>query len=150
MPESREQQRERHRRLRKDPGPDGEWFRAQRAASRKRKVDRAAGLMPDYGSVACLVTWRLFDGRCAKCGIDSDITIDHHRPRSAGVAISPGNAVVLCRCCNTRKGDKPPEQFYPPERLWDIEIALLFAPVLVDAIERILVVHRATGWRRAS
>lgn len=147
-PEETARDLERRRRLLVDPGPEGEWYRAQRAANHKRRQDRASGLIPDYSPVACLVTWRLFDGRCAKCGIDSDLSIDHHRPRAAGVALSPGNAVLLCRWCNTRKGSKQPERFYPPDRLWDIEIKLLFAPILVQAIDRILLVYRAVDGRR--
>lgn len=44
--------------------------------------------------------------RCVACGSDEDLSIDHVYPVSKGGKLIPGNAVVLCRSCNSKKHDK--------------------------------------------
>jgi len=41
---------------------------------------------------------------CVQCGATEDLEIDHVVPFSRGGACSVGNAQVLCRPCNVRKG----------------------------------------------
>ena len=53
-----------------------------------------------------------FGARCFKCGNTETLSIDHHMPLVLGHALEFGNAVVLCRKCNSRKKDKLPEKFY--------------------------------------
>lgn len=54
---------------------------------------------------------------CAECGRkirkDNDITVDHIRPRSKypDLALKIENLRVLCRSCNSRKGDREFEEF---------------------------------------
>ena len=46
------------------------------------------------------------EGRCGKCGKQEDLTIDHIIPLSKGGAKhGMHNLQVLCKECNTRKGD---------------------------------------------
>ena len=69
----------------------------------------------------------LFSHRCFKCGIKekpyseigqpSVLCIDHHIPMTLGGHLIPGNLVALCRSCNNKKHDCPPEEFYTPEEL---------------------------------
>ncbi len=69
----------------------------------------------------------LFNHRCFKCGIKEKphpeigkppiLCIDHHIPMILGGHLVPGNLVALCRRCNNRKKDKPPEEFYTTEEL---------------------------------
>jgi 5-methylcytosine-specific restriction endonuclease McrA len=68
----------------------------------------------------------LFDHRCFKCGVKERpqidigppvLCIDHHIPMILGGHLVPGNLVALCRNCNNRKHDLPPEDFYTPEEL---------------------------------
>jgi 5-methylcytosine-specific restriction endonuclease McrA len=69
----------------------------------------------------------LFDHRCFKCGIKekphseigkpSVLCIDHHIPMILGGHLVPGNLVALCRSCNNKKHDLPPEEFYTPKEL---------------------------------
>lgn len=56
--------------------------------------------------------------RCQYCGKKHkthDLTFDHVVPRAKGGITSWDNIVTACRCCNTMKGDKLPEQvgLYP-------------------------------------
>ena len=50
---------------------------------------------------------------CQYCGVtsgDSELTIDHVIPRSRGGATGWDNLVVACTCCNTRIGNKLPQE----------------------------------------
>ena len=68
----------------------------------------------------------LFDSKCFKCkvlkepvlhGYAANLCIDHHLPMALGGHLVPGNLVVLCRSCNLRKLDQPPEVFYTAREL---------------------------------
>ncbi len=64
----------------------------------------------------------LFGHQCFKCGIKEKpyseigqppvLCIDHHIPMILGGHLIPGNLVALCRSCNNKKHDRPPEEFY--------------------------------------
>lgn len=47
---------------------------------------------------------------CVLCGSHKKLATDHVRPLSKGFFLYPGNAVRLCKSCNSRKSDKLPEQ----------------------------------------
>ena len=46
---------------------------------------------------------------CQYCGAKAN-TIDHVQPKSRGGSNNPGNLVSACGRCNSRKGDKTPEE----------------------------------------
>jgi 5-methylcytosine-specific restriction endonuclease McrA len=48
--------------------------------------------------------------RCQYCGSKKQLTIDHIIPRSKGGQHTWDNVVIACANCNSRKGDKTPEQ----------------------------------------
>lgn len=64
-----------------------------------------------------------FGHRCAGCGADGDLELDHHRPLEAGYSLLH-NAVPLCRSCNARKGSRDPRDFYGAWRFAEIAVAL--------------------------
>lgn len=45
---------------------------------------------------------------CVLCGSEDHLSVDHVRPLSRGHGLYPGNAVILCRSCNSTKHDKHP------------------------------------------
>jgi 5-methylcytosine-specific restriction endonuclease McrA len=69
----------------------------------------------------------LFDHRCFKCGIKENpnieigqppvLCMDHHLPMALGGHLVAGNLVSLCRGCNNKKLDRPPEDFYTVDEL---------------------------------
>lgn len=59
----------------------------------------------------------LFDSKCFLCGSTENLHIDHHVPFKRGGHLVPGNLSVLCRRCNSTKGDLNPDLFYVPEEL---------------------------------
>ena len=61
-------------------------------------LDRLSAL-PTY---VPLERWRC----CACCGSTEDITIDHIIPLSKGGDDELNNLRLLCRSCNSRKGDR--------------------------------------------
>lgn len=58
-----------------------------------------------------------FQHKCFRCGSTENLNHDHHRPLSKGYALTPSNAVLLCKSCNCAKSDKDPEEFYTKEEL---------------------------------
>ncbi len=52
--------------------------------------------------------------RCQYCGSSSALTIDHVLPRSRGGSHSWENVVAACNPCNSRKGDRTPEEAAMP------------------------------------
>lgn len=44
-----------------------------------------------------------FDGKCAKCGTDERIEIDHIKPLCLGGTNHIDNLQPLCKSCNSRK-----------------------------------------------
>jgi 5-methylcytosine-specific restriction endonuclease McrA len=75
-----------------------------------------------------------FNYRCYKCGIKEKpckemgkppiLCMDHHIPMILGGHLIPGNLVALCRSCNNKKHDSPPEEFYTPEELNNLKSIL--------------------------
>lgn len=75
--------------------------RAAKIALRGGQVNRAA--IPS--SIRDLVLDR--DGHaCRLCGTTEDLTLDHIYPWSLGGPDTPENLRVLCRSCNSSKGDR--------------------------------------------
>lgn len=57
--------------------------------------------------VSSKVRWDVFKRdsyRCVKCGSDSDLTIDHEKPKSKGGGNEIDNLQTMCRSCNSSKG----------------------------------------------
>lgn len=70
-------------------------------------------------------TRELFNNCCVNCGKNINLCIDHHYPLNKGNPLTKQNAVLLCRNCNSSKGDSLPEIFYTKEKLKYIEQLLL-------------------------
>lgn len=58
-----------------------------------------------------------FDNKCFNCGLDHDLTFDHHIPLSKGGKLERDNTVLLCHLCNSTKADQDPETFYSEDKL---------------------------------
>lgn len=56
------------------------------------------------------IALRKFFPVCVVCGSDFCLSTDHVLPFSKGFGLSPGNAVVLCKSCNSTKHDKEPHE----------------------------------------
>jgi len=59
--------------------------------------------------------------QCVYCGTRNNLTIDHVTPRSQGGGDSWANLVTACQDCNTKKGNRRPEEagmemMHPPFR----------------------------------
>ena len=53
-----------------------------------------------------------WDHKCAYCGSDKELTIDHITPRSKGGADVTKNVVCACHNCNQDKAHTPMEDWY--------------------------------------
>lgn len=65
---------------------------------------------------------RSFQLACVLCGCADHLTIHHVRPVSRGHGLEPGNAVRLCRACNSFIGMKEPSEL-PPGMALKLETA---------------------------
>lgn len=61
------------------------------------------------------LVWDLCNGKCAYCGVEMhpirDFTVDHKVARKLGGDNGIGNLVGCCRNCNSRKGDRPMDEW---------------------------------------
>lgn len=94
-----------------------------RKGSRKRRAIKR-NITENYNSET--MTKVLFDNRCFKCLSNTNLEIDHHYPLSKGFKLAEDNAVLLCKSCNTSKGNKMPEEFYTISELQKLEYILAF------------------------
>ena len=53
-----------------------------------------------------------WDNKCAYCGSEENLTIDHVIPQSKGGSDFTKNVVCCCHDCNQNKGHTPWEQWY--------------------------------------
>ncbi len=65
---------------------------------------------------------RAFQPACVVCGTTDDLTTDHIRPLDQGEGKQPGNAVRLCRACNSFKSNRNLNQL-TPEMARKLEVA---------------------------
>lgn len=63
------------------------------------------------------IIYDVCQNECLLCGTNDNLSIDHFYPISKGFALSIGNAIILCRSCNSKKGNKLPEQFFTKDFL---------------------------------
>lgn len=80
---------------------------------------------------------------CAWCGVPSLATIDHVQARTAGGGHGFDNLRVCCPYCNSRKGNRPLEQFLSEEGF------KLDKPADLPVVTREMLV-REFGWDHAS
>jgi len=59
--------------------------------------------------------------RCAYCGSDADITIDHIVPLSKGGLDFTNNVVACCKSCNQSKGHTPVMKWYENQEFFTEE-----------------------------
>tara|TARA_Y100000004_G_C8680823_1_gene313292 strand:+ start:152 stop:523 length:372 start_codon:yes stop_codon:yes gene_type:complete len=61
-----------------------------------------------------------WDHRCAYCGSDKELTIDHITPRSKGGADVTKNVVCACHDCNQDKAHTPMEEWYLSQEFFNM------------------------------
>ena len=86
-------------------------YAARTAKRRAMKVQ----INEDYTAEDRQFTVSLFKSQCFKCKTTNRPEIDHHMPLSLGYPLSRDNAVILCKSCNSSKGNKIPTDFYTEE-----------------------------------
>jgi 5-methylcytosine-specific restriction endonuclease McrA len=93
----------------------GELYKGQRNKEKFELFKRFRH--PAIADVYKNIFFSLFDHECFKCGASEKLDIDHHIPMILGGHLVVGNLVALCKQCNNKKHDRPPEEFYTPEEL---------------------------------
>lgn len=62
-----------------------------------------------------------WDNKCAYCGDDERLTLDHIVPQSKGGTDTTKNVVCCCRSCNQSKGHTPWEDWYFSQEFFSYE-----------------------------
>jgi hypothetical protein len=57
---------------------------------------------------------------CIYCGNKTNLTLEHILPRSRGGPDTPDNAVMVCKSCNSSKGDKRLYEWYGLDRRYEL------------------------------
>ena len=89
----------------------------------KRRERKILAIDTPLSATEICEIYNKFDNKCYKCNSTNRLSIDHHYPLSRGNPLSIGNAVLLCASCNSRKGNKLPENFYSPLELLILHVA---------------------------
>jgi len=104
-------QRERLRkRIYHRANPSQERERHRRREALERAARRQA-LFP-VTREAIAARFRLFGDRCAYCGSEAPLTVDHVLALSAGGVDEASNVVPACKACNSGKRDSPAEAWF--------------------------------------
>jgi len=61
-----------------------------------------------------------WDHKCAYCGSDKELTIDHIKPRSKGGTDVTKNVVCACHDCNQDKAHTPMEDWYLSQEFFNM------------------------------
>lgn len=91
-----------------------------RANIRRRRARKQA-VSENFTIEMAQLVREFWANQCAVCGETEKLCIDHWLPLSLGYALTPGNAVLLCRSCNGGKGAKLPEAAYTPDFVKAVE-----------------------------
>jgi hypothetical protein len=62
-----------------------------------------------------------WENKCAYCGSEENLTIDHIIPQSKGGLDTTKNVVCCCHSCNQDKGHTPWEDWYSSQEFFSIE-----------------------------
>jgi 5-methylcytosine-specific restriction endonuclease McrA len=92
---------------------DGEYFRSSLQEFEIPSIIRLKNYVKVPHRKVALSRTNIFkrDGeRCVYCGTTKDLTIDHVIPRSKGGTESWENLVTACHSCNSKKGNRTPEE----------------------------------------
>lgn len=89
--------------------------KAKRDARKAKRRARQLGMEENISPTQVKLIYKIFNDQCFKCSSDNQLAIDHYRPLSKGGSLSYGNAILLCKVCNSTKNDKDPEQFFTDE-----------------------------------
>ena len=106
---------------------------AYQAMLGRRGLERKKGLAAKWTLEMELLLHAL-QPACVVCGRDDRLTVDHVRPLSKGFGLEPGNAVILCKSCNSRKRTRSLE---------DLPIRMAMAILAAAGDFKILWDHRA-------
>ena len=73
------------------------------------KKAKQKGVADDLTLAQWIATVQYFKGRCAYCGRDAFLFIEHFIPVGLGGGTTASNCVPACNKCNTRKGELHPD-----------------------------------------
>lgn len=62
-----------------------------------------------------------WENKCAYCGSEENLTIDHIIPQSKGGLDTTKNVVCCCHSCNQSKGHTPWEEWYSSQEFFILE-----------------------------
>lgn len=94
---------------------DEEYRNARIIQSRDRKANTKGTLTVEQWHDAC----RAFNFKCAYCGQEHKLTMDHVVPVSKGGSTEATNIIPACQSCNSSKCDKDVIEWYTAQPFYD-------------------------------
>ena len=93
--------------------------RLTKLASVHRRLSKKNKINDTITREDILVIRQLFNYSCFKCNANKRIEVDHYKSLSDGNGLLNNgfNACILCRSCNAKKGNRPPEQFFTTDEI---------------------------------
>lgn len=92
------------------------YFAGTEADRRRHKTEERYKQYADLHDLIYDVALRDGGYRCARCGCNKNLSLDHIRPICKGGKTELGNAQLLCRACNRAKSDQIIDYRPKPEK----------------------------------
>lgn len=102
----------------------------QNAKRRELSLQLDENFTPEDASIVKMAC----HNQCILCGTFENLSIDHFRPLSKLNVLEIGNAIVLCRSCNSKKHNADPEEFFSEEILKHALVAIAVSDILKNGV----------------
>jgi 5-methylcytosine-specific restriction endonuclease McrA len=103
----------------REANPEKSRAACRRSRARKRLLEES--FTPEQEARVLEV----FQGQCFKCGSTDELHVDHYLPLSKGNPLRSGNAIILCKSCNSSKRTRPASKFFEPAEQSAVEAILV-------------------------
>jgi 5-methylcytosine-specific restriction endonuclease McrA len=88
--------------------------RDKKSAEKRKEIEKE--LNENFTGAQVQEQLELFGHKCFNCGTIKELSTDHLYPINMGYPLTEENCIILCKSCNSSKGDRDPEVFFTPKQ----------------------------------